>query len=112
MVETIGGIAGIVLLAMVIEAIIAYVLPKNETDEPREWIKYLSAGLGIVLCVAYRADILAMLGVISPLPYVGSVVTGLIIGRGSNFLNDFYQRIKNPMPQVVIEEKETDSALG
>jgi len=100
----IESIVAIFILAAVIEGIIAYVIPSNNAEMPREWIKYVSAVLSIAICIAYKADILATLGVLSPLPYVGEIITGLIVGRGSNFLNDFYGKIKNPMPAVVIEK--------
>jgi hypothetical protein len=90
------AIGTIFILAAVVEAVITYVVPKNNTDEPREWLKYVSAVLGIVVCVAYNADILATLGVVSSVPYIGAVITGLIVGRGSNFLNDFYAKVKTP----------------
>lgn len=101
----IENFATIFILAVTVEALIAYVLPKNQTEEPREWIKYVSAVLGVAICVVYNADILATLGVLTPVPYVGAVITGLIVGRGSNFLNDFFNRVKNPTPVVVVEEK-------
>jgi len=92
----IEAITTIFILAAVVEAVITYFVPKNQTEEPREWIKYVSAVLGVGVCVAYNADMLAILGVVTPLPYVGAVITGLIVGRGSNFLNDFYSKVKNP----------------
>lgn len=92
----IEAISTIFILAAVVEAIITYVVPKNNTDEPREWLKYVSAVMGVVVCVAYNADILATLGVVSTVPYIGAVITGLIVGRGSNFLNDFYAKVKTP----------------
>ena len=101
MIET---IATIFVLAAVVEAVITYVVPKNNTEQPREWLKYVSAAVGVFVCLAYNADILASLGVVSPFPYVGAVITGLIVGRGSNFLSDFYTKVKNPTPTVVIEK--------
>lgn len=101
----IEALAVVFILAAVVEAVIAYVVPKNNAEQPREWLKYVSAVIGVALCVAYNADMLAALGVISPFPYVGAIVTGLIVGRGSNVLNDFYGKVKNPTPTVVIEEK-------
>jgi hypothetical protein len=35
---------------------------------------------------------LAMAGLVSPWPWVGNVVTGLIIGRGANFVHDLASR--------------------
>ena len=99
-------IAGLFLFAAVVEGILTYFIPKNpDNAEPRQWVKYASAALGIIVCVAYKADLLEAFGYTSFIPYVGSILTGIIIGRGSNFLNDFFNRIKNPTPAVVIESK-------
>lgn len=99
----IENIVTIFILAAVVEAVITYVVPKNNDTQPREWLKYVSAVMGVAICVAYQADILATLGVVTPIPYVGAVITGLIVGRGSNFLNDFYNKVKNPKPVVVVD---------
>jgi hypothetical protein len=54
---------------------------------------YTAALLGVLLAIAYHADLLALVGLVSPVsPYVGYVVTGLVIGRGSNFLHDLADR--------------------
>lgn len=93
----IEALTTIFILAAVVEALITYFVPKNNDTAPREWLKYVSAVLGVMLCVAYSADMLAVLGVVTPIPYVGAVITGLIVGRGSNFLNDFYNKVKTPV---------------
>jgi len=86
-------VAGI--LAVFVEGLVEYFVPKKEEGAlPREWIKYVSAGLGIMVSVAYEVDILSSLEVISIYPFVGSIITGIIIGRGSNYLNDFWKRVK------------------
>lgn len=88
-------IVGAFLLATFVEGLITYLLGK--TDEyagPREWIKYLSLALGVVVSLLYRVDILAATGLVAIHPIVGYVVSGLIIGRGSNYLNDFVSLFK------------------
>jgi hypothetical protein len=52
-------------------------------------LRYVAALVGIALCVLYNADLLAMLDLVSPWPWVGNIVTGLIIGRGANSVHDF-----------------------
>ena len=55
-------------------------------------LRYLAALVGVALAFAYRADILAMAGLTPALPWIGYLITGLIIGRGSNYINDLADR--------------------
>src|SRR5262245_39797857 len=73
------------LLATLVEGIVEYAGDKV----PATIKQYVAAGVAIALCVAYNADLLALLGLTSPYPYVGAIATGLILGRGSNYLHDF-----------------------
>ena len=59
-------------------------------------LRYVAAVIGMGACVLYRADLLAMMGLDSPWPWVGYLVTGLIIGRGANFVHDFAGRWLQP----------------
>lgn len=89
------NIIGISLLAVVIEGTITYLFGKNEEyNQSRNWLMYVSLLFGIVVAIAYKVDIVAMTGLQSPFPYVGEVVSGLILGRGSNYLNDILQNFK------------------
>lgn len=87
-------LAGIFLLAVFTEATVEYFVAAlfdkaGATAPYRRYIPYVAAALGIALCVAYQVDILAMVVGLTPVhPAVGWVVSGLIVGRGSNFLND------------------------
>lgn len=103
MIET---LTGILLLAVVVEAIVEYFIkpavkpnPEAATMQPEpavDWrgmaLRWVSALIGVGLCALYRADLLALLGLQCPLPVAGWVLTGLLIGRGSNFVNDFASR--------------------
>jgi hypothetical protein len=60
-------------------------------------LRYSAAVAGVVLCVAYAVDMLALAGLESGWPLVGCVLTGLLIGRGANFVNDFVERWVRPM---------------
>ena len=44
------------------------------------------------LCILYRVDLLACFDLVSPWPFAGWIITGLLIGRGSNFIHDFATR--------------------
>lgn len=89
MVATLGLILA---LAVLVESLIenfGQTLDKNI----KLWV---SAALGVVVCLAYGADLLALLGYNSPYPFVGQVITGFIVGRGSNFVNGTINRVRNP----------------
>lgn len=77
-------------------------LPGNEPKNgqriiPAFVLRYIAAVVGIALAVAYRADILALLGLPAWAPWIGWIVTGLIIGRGSNYLHDLVDRWLAPV---------------
>jgi hypothetical protein len=55
-------------------------------------LRYTATVVGLAICLAYDLDLAASLGLETPIPFVGNVITGLLVGRGSNFLNDFADR--------------------
>ena len=104
-------ITAILILATLVESLVEYLVrplvkPPLQVRpvliaDPREsgdttWqdlvLRYVAAAVGIALCVLYKADLLEMVSVTSPWPYVGNVITGIIIGRGANFVHDFASR--------------------
>lgn len=55
-------------------------------------LRYASALTGCLLCLAYRADLLALAGLGDGPPLVGYAVTGIVVGRGANYLHDLVSR--------------------
>lgn len=56
--------------------------------EPYKWmLMYVSALVGVVVAYSYQVDLIALLG-LAPQSVVGVVLTGLVIGRGANFVHD------------------------
>jgi hypothetical protein len=107
--NNINAIAGILILATLVESFVEYLIrplvkPWVEGKELEEgvvdWrgllLRYIAAIVGMVACFIYEADLLALLGLVSPWPWVGFVVTGLVIGRGANFVHDFTGRWIQP----------------
>ena len=101
-----GSLAGILFLATLVEALVEYLVrpavkPASlDQADAVDWrglvLRYAAAALGVALCLAYQADILALVGLESQLPYVGQIVTGVVVGRGANFVNDFVGRWLRP----------------
>jgi len=94
--EQMGVFFTALVLAFVVEATLEYVLGiwwKPLANEVRKKV-LMAVGLvlGIGLCLAYGVDLLAELGLKAGI--VGQVITGAIIGRGADYLHQFYARIR------------------
>ena len=87
-------VAGALLLATFVEGLINYLFGVNEGEYKRHWIRYIALVAGIALAIAYQLDILSLTGLVAIHPMIGYIVSGLIIGRGSNYLNDFVSSFK------------------
>lgn len=59
-----------------------------------QWIVLLSAAVGVVLCLLFRLDGMQLLGLGQSYfqPFVGQVITGLIVGAGSNKVHEFFKK--------------------
>jgi hypothetical protein len=88
------NLIGILLLATLIEGTITYIFGKTSETESRPWLKYVSLAFGVAAAIAYKIDILAATGLVSQWVIVGYIVSGLIIGRGANYVNDLVTLIK------------------
>ena len=53
---------------------------------------YLSAGVGVTLCLLFQVDGLSLVGLPQPLgaPWTGQVVTGVIVGGGASAVHKFF----------------------
>jgi len=105
MTEPLAAVTSILVLATVAEALVEHlfapIIDARGDDEiipPSAWdwraitLRYTSVLLSVLLTITYQADILLLLNLSPPWPWVGWVITGLLIGRGSNFIHDFATR--------------------
>ena len=81
--------------AFLVETLVEYLLglpfDRIEKLNPYKWaLVYFSAVFGVGLAVFYRIDILPLTGLEPSI--VVQVLTGLLISRGSNFINDLWSR--------------------
>ncbi len=49
--------------------------------------------VSLVICFGVRLDILSLLEVKSTIPYLGIILTSILISRGSNFIHDLLVKI-------------------
>ena len=87
-----NDISKIIIMAILVEGIITYI---NEffVNNLTPWQLVLSLILGIFVSLVYKLDLLKCLHVESEVPYVGSVLTGILISRGSNYLYDLVSKL-------------------
>lgn len=88
-------ILGVLVLASFVEGMTEYTLGPVEGAKP--YIKYVALVFGIIVAVGYNIDILSSLGIATTKPFIGNIFSGLIIGRGSNYVNDFVSMLKKPV---------------
>ena len=85
---------GIVTFAVLIEGIITYI---NQflVQESFCWQMALSLALGIIVAVAYKLDLPSYFNLKSDIPYVGYILTGILLSRGSNYVFDLITKTLN-----------------
>ena len=82
------NVTQLALIAFLVESLIQTIKPLYEKD--KGWNKHtlLALAVGIVVCVATGFDLFNLLEVPVKIPILGSVLTGILASRGSNFLHD------------------------
>jgi len=89
--DEVGVAAGILALAFVVESMVEYFV--GFLGESK---KYVAAVLGVGIALAFKVNLLLDifgLGKGNQVAFwAGVVLSGLIIGRGSNWLHDFYTK--------------------
>ena len=83
---------GIAAFAILIEGIITYT---NQflIQENFCWQMALSLILGILVAVAYKLDLPSYFNLKSDIPYVGCILSGILLSRGSNYVFDLLGKL-------------------
>lgn len=89
----------IIAVAILIEALVEYgktIVDMFETGDKKTGITQLiTILLGILIAFAFKANVFELLKM-SVNPTIGTLLTGVIISRGSNYASDLLKRIANP----------------
>jgi len=94
---------GLICTAIVIEGIITYVKTFFK-DGKFQWQMLVAIALGILVAVAYQLDIFALLGMVSTIPFVGCILTGILLSRGSNNLFDLVNLLASVIKKIQTTE--------
>lgn len=90
----------ILFLATFIEGTVQYLFAKEHLTQP--WLKYVSLAFGIIVAIFYKVDIPAMIGLNTAIPIVNYCVSGVIMGRGANYVNDIISKFRGLNKEVDI----------
>ncbi len=91
------GIVLIIVMAIVVEALIEYVKTIGRAFLSGGWktaVTQLAAiALGVLLCFMTDGDLFVVVGIAFGWPWVGTLLTGILISRGANYVSDFAKRL-------------------
>ena len=91
------GIMTILTLAVTVEALVEYGKSIGRAVLSGAWkqtVSRLSAMIGgVAVCFAANADLFSEMGLAFAWPWLGQLLTGLLISRGANYVSDFMQKI-------------------
>ncbi|MCY6484561.1 hypothetical protein OW763_09430 [Clostridium aestuarii] len=54
--------------------------------------RVVSILIGLIFCIFYNLDFPDMCGLTSTINYVGEIITGILISRGSNVIHDNFKK--------------------
>ncbi len=94
--EAIGIFFMALVMAFLVEALLEYVFgiwwqPISEALRPKLLMAF-GLVLGIVLCILYKIDLVAELGFAPSI--IGQILTGALVGRGSDYLHAIWKKLK------------------
>ena len=96
-------------LAVIVEALVQYaktVIKMLENKQYKTFGTQLAAILiAVFICFAAGADIFALMGISFSVHWLGTLLTGIVISRGSNYASDLIKRLQNPdIGEIVLED--------
>jgi len=62
------------------------------------WLRYVALTVGVGLAMAFRADLFAAIGLAAIHPWLAYVLTGILVGRGSNYVHDLIDTWRSAQP--------------
>jgi len=89
-------VTSLFFLALFIEGTVEYLVAQVLSDYLPDFkvvVRYIAAVIGIGVAFGFQVNLPALIGLTGP-DWVGYLVTGIIIGRGSNYLNDLIDRVR------------------
>lgn len=99
------------LISITIEGTVTYIRTWF-VDNHFQWQQAAACVLGILLAIAYKLDYISLFDVKTTVPYVGNILTGIAISRGSNYLFDLLKRIMNYKSELTVADIQEEEMKG
>lgn len=80
-----------IFMAIFIEGITSYIKTVS-VDYTFTIGTAISIFVGLLIAICYDIDIPKEFGIISKIPFVGNIISGFILARGSNYIYDFISK--------------------
>lgn len=110
-------IMNLILIALFLEAVVSTLKPIWSHDESKMSVaEYVSMALGIVIAVSCKIDMLSYVVDIQWVTppwvcYLFYVMTGIAIGRGTNFLFDLWKKLKEWQGGALVDGMELTTTV-
>ena len=99
------------LISITIEGTITYIRTWF-VDDHFQWQQAAACVLGILLAIAYTLDYISLFEVTTTVPYVGNILTGIAISRGSNYVFDLLKRIMGYKSELTVADIQEEEMQG
>lgn len=83
---------GLLVMAIVVESIVD-IITDVFVNKSVAWQKVLGIVIGVLVAIGFNIDLFAVVGLTATIPYLGLVMTGLLMSRGANYINDILKKI-------------------
>ena len=99
----------ILSLAVIVEALVQYAKTVIKMLENKQYKTFgtqlATIFIAVFICFAAGADIFALMGISFSVHWLGTLLTGIVISRGSNYASDLIKRFQNPdIGETVLED--------
>ena len=85
-------ITTLIIIALLVEAIVENI--KTTYENGINGTRIIALILAIVICILTQTGIFLLLGIDFTLPIVDYILTGIVVSRGANFVNDIISKIR------------------
>ena len=101
----------VIVMAVTVEALIEYAKTIIRMLEDKQYKTFATQVAAILIAVfisfAAQIDVYSLVGISFAVSWLGTLLTGIVISRGSNYASDFIKRIQNPdFGEIVFEDVE------
>lgn len=66
------------------------------------WDRIGALVVGLIVAIGTGFDIFTLSGIPISIPYVGLILTGILISRGANFVHDLLSKLQSPAAQQLL----------